>query len=708
MCLPRKHELHRTFRVIDHGRYLLDVGQNQIGALVGGKAARETNGERVGTEGAFQLLQHGQRFVAARSLFDGAAAHKLDHSRLQIEVRLPEFAVVNVVNAFPDLGLAAAQLPSRAQMAIVEAKHLRGQPSGDMNAVGDVSDGHRVFQFAREKSSPHGAGNFAVQRGNGVGVPRQLQAEHGHAETFVAVGMFASQRHETFLGKTERLAQRSEVLFDQIGIETIVAGGHWSVGGEDHFAGNPRHRLVEADAFLFHPLANRFEDGKSAVPFVEVKNSRRDAERFQSAQAAHAEQQFLMHAHPAVAPIQPRCHLAVFRGIALHVGVEQKHITSAHFHAPYFCIDRTMPGIDLHHNRSAVLPDRRFHRQLVEVGFEVLFMLPAVAIQALAEISLAVKQAHADQWDAQIGSTLDVIARQNAKSTGIDRKRFVHAKFSGKVRHRTGPQHTGVACAPGALRILVLAQAAIGVVDPAVQDEFGGARLEFGERIFVQQRDRAVIELTPSQGVNIAEQAARIVIPAPPQIAGQRPQPLLSRRDETVERARFAHDVRYPVRRLGEQTNLILREDSRLQGLHHQNALQHAAIDERNSQERVVIVLASLAEVLEARMILDLFHGHRADLFSDQAGQAFTHCHAKFADAFPAQPDGRGQHQIGAVRFQQVGGANIDAKPPGNQRDHVHQGLGGLARLRRQVRDFVPRQHEAGLERAGGVLLILN
>jgi hypothetical protein len=113
---------------------------------------------------------------------------------------------------------------------------------------------------------------------------------------------------------------------------------------------------------------------------------------------------------------------------------------------------------------------------LVDIGFEVFFMLPAVAIEALAEISLAIKQAHADQRDAQIGSALDVIARQDSKSTGIDRQRFVHAKFGGEVSHRTGPQHTGVARAPGALRILILAQAAIGVVDPAVQDEFGGAR----------------------------------------------------------------------------------------------------------------------------------------------------------------------------------------------------------------------------------------
>src|SRR5882762_4402949 len=147
MRLSGKHELHRTFRVIDHARYLFDVGQKKIGAFVGSKAARKTNGERIRTEHAFQLLQYAARFVAARSLLDGAAAHKFNHSRLQIEMRLPEFAVVNIVNAFPDFGLAAAQMPSRAKMAIVEAKHLRSQPGRNMDAIGNVSDGNRVLRF---------------------------------------------------------------------------------------------------------------------------------------------------------------------------------------------------------------------------------------------------------------------------------------------------------------------------------------------------------------------------------------------------------------------------------------------------------------------------------------------------------------------------------------------------------------------------------
>ena len=228
-----------------------------------------------------------------------------------------------------------------------------------------------------------------------------------------------------------------------------------------------------------------------------------------------------------------------------------------------------MAGFDLHYDRSAVGPDRRFHGKLVDIGLEVFLMLPAVAVKTLAEISLAIKQAHADERDAEIGGALDVIASQNSKSTGIDRERFMHAEFRGEISHGPRPQHAGVARTPGSLRVLILAQAAIGIVDPAMQDEFGGARFEFFQRILVQQRDRTVIELAPAQWIDIAEQAGGIVIPAPPHVAGQRPEPLLGRRDETVERAGFAHDVRHPVCRLREQTRFLFSKDVRPHGLNH-------------------------------------------------------------------------------------------------------------------------------------------
>ena len=66
-------------------------------------------------------------------------------------------------------------------------------------------------------------------------------------------------------------------------------------------------------------------------------------------------------------------------------------------------------------------------------------------------------------------------------------------------------------------------------------------------------------------------------------------------------------------------------------------------------------MVASLAEKFEARMLPYLFHGHRTDLFRHQSRQPFVQRHAQRADAFAAQAQGGRQHQVGAIRFQQVG-----------------------------------------------------
>ncbi len=145
-----------------------------------------------------------------------------------------------------------------------------------------------------------------------------------------------------------------------------------------------------------------------------------------------------------------------------------------------------MAGINLHHDRPAILSDSRFHRQLVDVGLEILFVLPAIAIQALTEISLPVKQAHADQRNTKVGSALDVVAGQNSQSARIDGERLMDAKFGGEISDRTRPQHSGVSRTPGPLCILVFAEAAVRIVDSAMQDEFGGTRFKFGQGILVQ------------------------------------------------------------------------------------------------------------------------------------------------------------------------------------------------------------------------------
>jgi hypothetical protein len=62
------------------------------------------------------------------------------------------------------------------------------------------------------------------------------------------------------------------------------------------------------------------------------------------------------------------------------------------------------------------------------------------------------------------------------------------------------------------------------------------------------------------------------------------------------------------------------------------------------------------------------------------------------ADTLRAQPYGRRHHEIGAVRFEQIGRANIRLKTLGYESHHVHEGFSGLASLIRKMADFFQRE----------------
>ena len=104
--------------------------------------------------------------------------------------------------------------------------------------------------------------------------------------SLLIAGILASQFHQLLVRDAQRIAQRPEMLFDQFGVKPVVAGGHRSVGGEDHFAGNPADGLVKANAFVLHAVANRFQHGESAVAFVQVQNAGGDSHGLESAETS--------------------------------------------------------------------------------------------------------------------------------------------------------------------------------------------------------------------------------------------------------------------------------------------------------------------------------------------------------------------------------------------------------------------------------------
>ena len=111
--------------------------------------------------------------------------------------------------------------------------------------------------------------------------------------------------------QSQCLAQRTEVLFDQIAGEAVVPRGHRRVGRENHLARHAWERVLEHEAFFLHARANGLEDGEDAVALVEVQDPGGDTHRPERTEPADAEQQLLADADASITAIQPRRELAV-------------------------------------------------------------------------------------------------------------------------------------------------------------------------------------------------------------------------------------------------------------------------------------------------------------------------------------------------------------------------------------------------------------
>jgi hypothetical protein len=136
------------------------------------------------------------RLLPAAGLPANAAADEFQEAILQRVVRFPDFAGVGVVKVLPDLGVAHAVLPIGIEIAVVQLVHGMGEPTGNVDAVGDVADGDLLFDAPRPEVRPHAPRDVAMKRADRVGPPRKLQADHGHAKWLVLVlRLDAAQAH---------------------------------------------------------------------------------------------------------------------------------------------------------------------------------------------------------------------------------------------------------------------------------------------------------------------------------------------------------------------------------------------------------------------------------------------------------------------------------------------------------------------------------
>ena len=325
-----EHELDRHRRVVDERGEGIDVAEHQRGALVGGEAAGEADGQGIEAQGPAHRGDDFRRLAAALRLLGGAAAHGVDELHLQRLVRFPQLAIVDGVDAIPERGVAGARGPVGTEVAVVDLAHLRREPGRHVDAVGDVADRHAVFAAIGIQGAPHRARHFAVQRGDGVGAVAGPEREDGHAEVLVGVRhVHAAETQEAFTVEAERFAKRPEVLLDESRREPVVPGRNRRMRGEDHLRRHAPERFPRVDALDHHPLADELERGEGAVSFVQVQYAGCDAKRRERADAADAEQQLLADADALVAAVEPRRQLAILGLVAVDVRIEEEQRVAA-------------------------------------------------------------------------------------------------------------------------------------------------------------------------------------------------------------------------------------------------------------------------------------------------------------------------------------------------------------------------------------------
>ena len=149
--------------------------------------------------------------------------------------------------------------------------------------------------------------------------------------------------------------------------------------------------------------------------------------------AADAEQDLLAQPVLGVAAVEPVGDTADLVAVLLDVGVEEVQGHPADVRLPQLGHQRELVGGEVDLDPDALAAGERH-----DVGVEqrVALLLPAVGVEALAEVAVPVEQAHTDQRHAQVARRLEVVAGQHAQAAGVLGDGLGDAELGREVGHQ--------------------------------------------------------------------------------------------------------------------------------------------------------------------------------------------------------------------------------------------------------------------------------
>ena len=98
--------------------------------------------------------------------------------------------------------------------------------------------------------------------------------------------------------------------------------------------------------------------------------------------------------------------------------------------------DVDAPHPDLHVDAGEIDDDLhpgRLHAERRRVDAGVGLLLPAVGVEVLMEVALGVQQPDADEWHAEVGGRLQVVAGEHPEPAGVLRERLGDAELGREV-----------------------------------------------------------------------------------------------------------------------------------------------------------------------------------------------------------------------------------------------------------------------------------
>ncbi len=421
--LARDDDLHRPHRIQEDGAQPVGVVQHERQALVGGDPPREPDGQHRRVE---QVRHPGGRDAAGvlalpgfRDTAAGVADQLLAHPR----AHRPEVEVAETARA-----PVGSRRVGRSEPIFGERPQHRVGPGRCVHTVRHRVDRNLVDVESRPQSAEHPAADLTVQFGYAVGVLSEPQSHHSHVEDVGRTARVVLCPQCENIGHLHARKQIvREVAFDQRPLEPVDAGSDGRVRGEDGAGTHDLEALVEGQPFA-DEVGDALDTQESGVAFVGVEDlglghAGEFGPDFERADAADAQQELLQQAMLSPAAVQAvgdRSQRVVVLG---DVRVEKQEADAADRRLPDPRVQRTALGkceCDLH-GCSVRLPEHG-KRQPVRIEHRVALHLPAVGRDRLREVSGPVEEADPDERDPEVGGALQMVARQNAESTGILRE----------------------------------------------------------------------------------------------------------------------------------------------------------------------------------------------------------------------------------------------------------------------------------------------